>query len=239
MIDLLGCNAVNPRTVRTQWAYSRPMTDGISELGILRGRGCGLAMHFHEEFQITFVLAGRRALQLGDDVIELTSRQCACIPAWTPHRSLEGSSDLVSVNAYLPAGHYAATAMLAEIEREWRMVEGFEWRELAALIRAHRAYESAADRSIAVLSRGCESVSRRASRTGQSREGFSRAFAKRYGMPPHAFEIVCRLNRARDLLRAGEAVAATAAETGFADQSHLGRWFRRAFGVTPGRYRLG
>ena len=38
-------------------------------------------------------------------------------------------------------------------------------------------------------------------------------------------------------LRNGMAPAAVAAEIGFADQSHLGRAFRRAFGVTPGCYR--
>jgi len=27
--------------------------------------------------------------------------------------------------------------------------------------------------------------------------------------------------------------------SGFADQSHLGRWFRRAYGLTPAAYRLG
>ena len=78
-----------------------------------------------------------------------------------------------------------------------------------------------------------------AARAGMSREGFSRMFARRHGMPPHAFWLMARLNQARGLLRAGEAIAAVAAETGFADQSHLGRWFRRAFGVTPGRYRSG
>jgi transcriptional regulator GlxA family with amidase domain len=72
-----------------------------------------------------------------------------------------------------------------------------------------------------------------------SREGFSRMFARRHGMPPHAFWLMARLNHARGLLRAGEDIAGVAAETGFADQSHLGRWFRRAFGVTPGRYRSG
>ncbi len=38
-------------------------------------------------------------------------------------------------------------------------------------------------------------------------------------------------------LRIGMAPAAVAAEIGFADLSHLGRAFRRAFGVTPGCYR--
>jgi AraC-like DNA-binding protein len=46
-----------------------------------------------------------------------------------------------------------------------------------------------------------------------------------------------RLVRARRMLAAGEPPAAAAAACGFADQSHLGRWFRRAYGLTPGAYR--
>jgi AraC-like DNA-binding protein len=83
------------------------------------------------------------------------------------------------------------------------------------------------------------SVARRAERAGVTREAFSRAFVRRHGMPPHAFGLVARLNLARALLRSGAPIAAAAAEAGFADQSHLGRCFRRTFGVTPGRYRAG
>ncbi|WP_247876443.1 helix-turn-helix domain-containing protein [Azospirillum brasilense] len=72
-----------------------------------------------------------------------------------------------------------------------------------------------------------------------SREGYTRRFRKHHGVPPQAFALQERLNEARLLLRAGEPIAAVAADTGFTDQSHLGRCFRRAFGVTPGRYRAG
>jgi AraC-like DNA-binding protein len=34
-------------------------------------------------------------------------------------------------------------------------------------------------------------------------------------------------------------IAGVAVEAGFRDQSHFGRWSRRAFGVTSGRYRSG
>lgn len=78
-----------------------------------------------------------------------------------------------------------------------------------------------------------------AAQVGMSREGYSRAFAARHGMPPGAYRRAASLNAARALLREGEGIAAAAAATGFADQSHLGRWFRRAFGTTPGRYRRG
>jgi AraC-like DNA-binding protein len=63
-----------------------------------------------------------------------------------------------------------------------------------------------------------------------------RAFKKRYGAPPHAYSIHLRVERARQLLRAGLSVADTAAATDFADQSHLTRHFRRIWGFTPGRY---
>jgi len=51
--------------------------------------------------------------------------------------------------------------------------------------------------------------------------------------------MIARLNNARRLLQAGHDIAAAAADSGFSDQSHLGRHFLRAFGVTPGRYRAG
>lgn len=45
-----------------------------------------------------------------------------------------------------------------------------------------------------------------------------------------------RVIRARALLAQGLPPAAVAAATGFADQAHLTRVFRRITGVTPGRY---
>lgn len=68
---------------------------------------------------------------------------------------------------------------------------------------------------------------------------FSRVFAAEVGMPPHAFQTQVRVARARALLAAGWPVAQAAAQTGFADQSHLTRHFKRLTGVTPGRYQRG
>ena len=64
-----------------------------------------------------------------------------------------------------------------------------------------------------------------------------RLFRERTGLPPHALQIAHRLRAARRLLEAGETIAATAAATGFADQSHLHRHFQRSLGLTPGEYR--
>lgn len=76
-----------------------------------------------------------------------------------------------------------------------------------------------------------------AAASGCDRFRLTRAFKQAFGLPPHAYLIQLRLARARQLLGRGVAPALVAADLGFADQSHLGRWFRRAYGVTPAYYR--
>ena len=73
--------------------------------------------------------------------------------------------------------------------------------------------------------------------TGVDRFRLSRAFKAAFGLAPHAYLVQLRLARARQLLAAGQPPALVAMALGFADQSHLGRWFRRAYGMTPAHYR--
>ena len=63
-----------------------------------------------------------------------------------------------------------------------------------------------------------------------------RAFRKRVGIPPHAYLMQVRIARAQSMLGAGWPVSEVALATGFADQSHLTRQFKRALGITPGVY---
>lgn len=64
-----------------------------------------------------------------------------------------------------------------------------------------------------------------------------RAFKAHYGLTPHGYVIDCRLQLARDGLRRGDGIAEVAAQTGFADQAHLQRLFKRTLAATPGQYR--
>jgi len=73
--------------------------------------------------------------------------------------------------------------------------------------------------------------------TGVDRFRLTRAFKAAFGLAPHAYLIQLRLAKARRLLARGESPVQVAAALGFADQSHLGRWFQRAFRMTPADYR--
>jgi AraC-like DNA-binding protein len=64
----------------------------------------------------------------------------------------------------------------------------------------------------------------------------TRLFTEASGLPPHAWRTQLRLQRALAPLRAGASVADVAAASGFTDQSHFTRHFRRMFGVPPGRW---
>jgi len=75
-----------------------------------------------------------------------------------------------------------------------------------------------------------------ASRVGLSRFQALRAFKRRYGLPPHAYQLCLRVARARSMLNAGAPPADVAVRCGFVDQSHLNRHFKRHLGVTPMQY---
>ena len=74
---------------------------------------------------------------------------------------------------------------------------------------------------------------------GLSRFQLYRQFRERYGLAPSAYLRQVRLREARRRLAAGAAIAEVASATGFADQSHLTRWFRRTYGITPRVYQQG
>jgi AraC family transcriptional regulator len=63
---------------------------------------------------------------------------------------------------------------------------------------------------------------------------FSRMFTRAVGLTPHRYVVHLRLRRAVEPVRDAPAgLAEIAARTGFADQSHLSRWVRRVYGVSP------
>jgi AraC-like DNA-binding protein len=63
-----------------------------------------------------------------------------------------------------------------------------------------------------------------------------RLFNRSVGLPPHAYLTLVRIREAKQLLANGFSIADAACQTGFVDQSHLTKHFKRVFGITPGQY---
>lgn len=74
---------------------------------------------------------------------------------------------------------------------------------------------------------------------GLSKYHLIRVFGAAFGMPPHAYQNAVRVARAREALASGRTAADVAQATGFADQSHFTRRFKRMVGVAPGEYARG
>lgn len=77
-----------------------------------------------------------------------------------------------------------------------------------------------------------------ASLTGLSQSHFSHAFKASTGIAPHQWQVNARLERAKQLLIQGkQPLTVIAAETGFSDQAHFTRVFRKNMGTTPAHWK--
>ena len=81
------------------------------------------------------------------------------------------------------------------------------------------------------------SLSQLSAVAGLTPSHFVRAFSHHYGMTPHAYLLDRRIRHARTLLKQGQPLAEVALASGFADQAHFQRQFKRRVAATPGQYR--
>lgn len=68
---------------------------------------------------------------------------------------------------------------------------------------------------------------------GYDRWQLSRDFRILFGTSPHRYQTLRRLEAARKLIRNGTPISNAAYASGFADQSHFGRHFRKTYGLSP------
>lgn len=101
--------------------------------------------------------------------------------------------------------------------------------------RHHRAVETAREVLDAGVERGVTAAALEAV-TGLSRFALARHFRACLGTSPYRYLVMRRLDRARALLLDGASLADTALASGFADQSHMTRHFKKAHGIPPGRW---
>lgn len=69
-----------------------------------------------------------------------------------------------------------------------------------------------------------------------SPEHLSRRFRAETGLSPFQFLTSLRVRAARERIAGGDGLAEAALAAGFADQSHMTRWFKRSYGITPGMF---
>lgn len=76
-----------------------------------------------------------------------------------------------------------------------------------------------------------------AQRIGISPYHMIRQFKTVCGLTPHQFQIQCRVRKAQKLLEGGKSVTEAAYATGFCDQSHFDRCFKKIVRLTPSAYK--
>lgn len=82
------------------------------------------------------------------------------------------------------------------------------------------------------------SIAELACNAGVHKVYFSQAFRAQFGVSPGEYIRQCRVEYARSLLMKRELrLSIVAAMAGYSDQAHFTRWFHRATGMTPARFR--
>ncbi|HEX2530672.1 MAG TPA: AraC family transcriptional regulator [Burkholderiaceae bacterium] len=79
-------------------------------------------------------------------------------------------------------------------------------------------------------------IDRLAAEAGLSVFHFVRVFTAVFHATPHQYLQAHRTARAKSLLARRATPSDAAAAAGLTDQSHLNRWFKRAYGITPAQY---
>ena len=115
---------------------------------------------------------------------------------------------------------------------------------LVAVIKAARLLPPKAPNVIAALmKRMCEHpdcdypVGKLAAEASLSESAFSETFKRAAGLPPHAYLLSCRINRAQKMLSKGRmSIKAIANRLRFTSSQHFSTAFMRIVGTTPARY---
>ncbi len=67
-------------------------------------------------------------------------------------------------------------------------------------------------------------------------ETFRKRFVSEVGMPPQSYQLFCKMERAKALLKQGHSVRQSGTEVGMSDPYHFSKAFKNVVGVSPSAY---
>jgi len=225
--------------------------------------GLRLPPHAHERATLNVVLEGpygeaveRRALETHGPATLIAK------PAGAVHENRVGSNPVECLVVELDAdvlvkeivvrrsagvAHYAGRIRAELVQRDDLAPLAIEGLVVDLLAEAAPASLAAPDENTRWVARardllhdepGPRSLSELARRLGLHPIYLARAFRAKYGCSVGAYARLLRAERARRLLHhTRQDLSTIAGETGYSDQSHMTRDFRRVFGQSPGAYR--
>jgi AraC-like DNA-binding protein len=225
----------------TYWRYARWQDAPAIEIGRFQAPvPLPLAWHFHWEVQIAVVAEGWRLFSTPAGLFRAVPGDIVVIPARMPHAS-EASSTSAVTHIYIEEDHPAVEGIaVPQIARSVRARSPGEVIGLIGSMRRAERWEERPTKPASWLEQvlqGRNTVGALADHLGYSSDGFIRAFRREVGMSPAAYRLAYRLADARLYLKGGGRVVDAAYLGAFADQSHFGRLFVKAFGATPAAYR--
>lgn len=71
---------------------------------------------------------------------------------------------------------------------------------------------------------------------GLNKFGIIRSFKNRYNTTPSAYQLQLRVNYAKHLIKENRNLVQVALNSGFYDQAHFSKEFKKAYGITPKQY---
>lgn len=219
--------------------------------------------HFHDTYAFGIVLRGIERCRVGRT---LNFYQPGTVPMFNPGEVHDGgpatpegwSYRMVYVDAALVAGERAfARQARRDVQARRRALDLFEAIDCGTALGIEEALalalETLLDRRpepahppanlervrARIDAECCQPLRLRelSATAGVSPTRLLRAFAGAYGLSPHRYQQSRRVAHARKLIVEGWPLAQVAGACGYADQSHLNRWFLRIHGTTPGRFR--